>query len=238
MISEKLEKIYEILLKEYSYQGWWPFIDCDTINPNKTGLTKGYHPKDYEYPKTEEQEFEIIIGAILTQNTNFRSVDMALKNLSGIVDDFNPKSVMKLIESDENKFKEAIRCAGYYNQKSEYIKNIAKFYLSLNGKTPSREDILSVKGVGNETADTILLYAYKECEFVVDAYTKRIFSYLGYIHEKDSYMKVKKLFEDNLPKDLAMYQEYHALIVEHAKKFYSKKPYGANDSLLMDFKLK
>lgn len=245
--NNNLYLIYEKLLGEYSYQGWWPFIDLEYINKNndikkdfvlnKTGVQKGYHPNNYDYPKITEQEFEIIIGSILTQNTTFTSVDMALRNLIEILGDFNPRSILNLIESDEDKFKIAIKCAGYYNQKTEYIKNISKFYISLNGKTPSRKDLLSVKGVGNETADTILLYAFKECEFVIDAYTKRILSYLGYIGEKDSYLKVKELFESNIPKDLAIYQEYHALLVEHAKRYYSRKPYGVNDKVLSEFKI-
>ena len=91
---------------------------------------------------------------------------------------------------------------------------------------------MDVKGVGNETADSILLYAYKQPEFVVDAYTKRIFSSVGLIGENESYMKIKELFESNLPEKVDIYNEYHALIVEHAKRYYSKKPYGKDDPLL------
>jgi endonuclease-3 related protein len=98
--------------------------------------------------------------------------------------------------------------------------------------------LLSVKGIGPETADSILLYAYGEKEFVVDAYTRRIFSYLGLINEKDSYNKIKKLFEDNFSGDVNDYQEYHALIVEHAKNYYLKKPYGVDDIILNNFKVK
>jgi len=108
---------------------------------------------------------------------------------------------------------------------------MTKFFIELDGKVPTRKELLSVKGIGNETADSILLYAYKQSEFVVDAYTKRIFSYLGLVDENVKYMELKKLFESNLPKDIAIYQEYHALIVEHAKRYYSKKPYGLNDPL-------
>jgi len=80
--------------------------------------------------------------------------------------------------------------------------------------------------VGNETADSILLYAYKQPEFVIDTYTKRIFSHLGVVEDKISYMSLKKLFQDNLSPNVPVYQEYHALIVEHAKRYYQKKPYG------------
>jgi len=82
---------------------------------------------------------------------------------------------------------------------------------------------MSVKGVGNETADSILLYAYKQPEFVIDAYTKRIVTSLGFAERGAGYIELKDLFESNLPRDVAIYQEYHALLVEHAKRFYSGK---------------
>ena len=97
---------------------------------------------------------------------------------------------------------------------------------------PARKEILKVKGVGNETADSILLYAYKQPEFVVDSYTRRIFIHQGLIDDKDNYNKIKNLFESNLSPDITVYNEYHALIVEHGKRFYSKKPYGINDPLI------
>ena len=97
-----------------------------------------------------------------------------------------------------------------------------------------RKELLQVKGVGNETADSILLYAYKQPEFVVDAYTKRIFIYNGLIKDDDNYNKIKKFFESKLTPDHVVYNEYHALIVEHAKRYYSKKPYGENDPLLKE----
>ncbi|MDR1820636.1 MAG: endonuclease III domain-containing protein [Methanobrevibacter sp.] len=234
----KIEGIYEILLGEYSYQGWWPLIHYKGKNPTKTGVINGYHPKDYIFPKNEEEQFEVILGSILTQNTNWKSVEKALINIDKIAIDFKPENILKVLNEDFDLFKEAIRCAGYYNQKINYISNILDFYIGLDGDIPIRNELLNVKGVGNETADSILLYAYRQSEFVVDAYTKRIFSYLNYINEKDSYLKVKKLFEENLPSNYEIYQEYHGLIVEHAKRYYVKKPYGVEDKLLRDFKIK
>ncbi|MDR3222595.1 MAG: endonuclease III domain-containing protein [Methanobrevibacter sp.] len=230
-------KIYTILLKEYSYQGWWPLIHHDNINPNKTGAINGYHPKDYSFPKNEEERFEIILGSILTQNTSWVHVEKALFNINKIAIDFKPENILKILNEDFDSFKEAIRCTGYYNQKINYISNILDFYIEINDKIPTRKELLKVKGVGNETADSILLYAYKQVEFIVDAYTKRIFSYLNHIKEKDSYLKIKELFEENLPSNYKIYQEYHALIVEHGKKHYMKKPYGINDNLLKNFKV-
>jgi len=94
--------------------------------------------------------------------------------------------------------------------------------------------LLSVKGVGNETADSILLYAYKQPQFVIDAYTKRIAFALNLADESVGYMELKKLFESNLPKDVALYQEFHALLVEHAKRFYSGKA-RASSITFVDF---
>jgi len=235
--SNNINLIYEKLLETYSYQGWWPFINYEGTNPTKTGAINGYHPGDYDFPKNGCQKFEIIIGSILTQNTTWTSVEEALKNLDSLIE-FTPESLLDFSNDQEEKFKDAIRCAGFVNQKTEYLKNIAKFYSDLTDKIPSREELLSVKGIGNETADSILLFAHKQREFKVDAYTMRIFSYLGYIKEKDSYMSVKKFFQNNFSGDESMFQEYHALIVEHAKRYYTKKPYGLNDMVLNEFKLR
>jgi len=229
--------IYEKLLKTYSYQGWWPFISYKCTNPTKTGAINGYHPKDYDFPKNNCQKFEIIMGSILTQNTAWPSVERALNNLNSLIE-FTPESLLDFSKNHEEEFKDAIRCAGFVNQKANYLKNIAKFYIDLGDKVPSRDELLSVKGIGNETADSILLFAHKQKEFKVDAYTKRIFTYLLYIDEKDTYMSIKNFFETNFSGNLAMFQEYHALIVEHGKRYYRKKPYGLNDKLLSEFKIK
>lgn len=231
--------IYQKLLKEYSYQGWWPIISYNGFNPTKTGSIKGYHPGNYNFPRDNYDQFEIIIGSILTQNTSWPSVEKSLINLSnlGSFKSFSPMFILDLYDNNLEKFKEAIRPTGYFNQKVEYLKNIAKFYLNLNGETPSRDELLSIKGVGNETADSIRLYAYSKKEIIVDAYSKRIFSYLGIIDEKDNYNKVKKYIQSNFNGDIKDYQEFHALIVEHGKRYYTKKPYGLNDKILFDFKI-
>lgn len=222
-MSESILKIYEKLYKLYGPQGWWPLTDLDSENLKKTGSTRGYHPLNYDLPKTENQKYEIILGSILTQNTAWTSAEKALWNLKNL-NAINPN---KLLALDDNVLKEAVRPAGFLNQKSVYLREISQFFLSLQGTTPSRKEILKVKGVGNETADSILLYAYKKPEFVVDAYTKRIFSHLGLVDLNIKYMELKEFFQSNLPKDVALYNEYHALIVEHAKRYYQKKPHGA-----------
>ena len=225
--SPHLIKIYQKLYDLYGPQGWWPLINHDGSNPTKTGSLRGYHPENYELPEKDDEIYEIILGAILTQNTTWTSAEQALNNLN----DLKAIKPEKLLELSDETLKAAIRCAGFLNQKARYLREVTRFFISLEGRAPRRKEILAVKGVGNETADSILLYAYKKPEFVVDAYTKRIFSHLGLIPEKAGYMEVKELFESNLPEEVPIYQEYHALIVEHAKRYYQKKPYGVDDPL-------
>ena len=227
-VKKSIKKIYTWLMKSYGPQGWWPLSDHKGKKPDITGDLRGYHPKDYSYPKNSNQRFEIGVGAILTQNTAWKNVEKALINLKSA----KVLSPRKLIQLGDKKLKGLIRPAGYYNQKAGYLFNFTNFYLSLKGKTPTRDEVLSCKGIGDETADSILLYVYSQPEFVIDAYTKRIFSYLGFIKPDEKYSSVKKMFEDSIERDVRIYQEYHALIVEHAKRYYNKKPYGNNDPLI------
>lgn len=228
----QIKNIYKILLKEYGHQGWWPLCSLqNTIgkNPTKTGSIKGYHPKDYTFPKNDRQRFEICIGAILTQNTSWQNVEKALINLIKIKA-LNPKKILSI---DEDKIKNAIKPAGYYNQKTRKLKEFSKFFIELKNKRPKREELLNIWGIGEETADSILLYAYKEPSFVIDAYTKRILEHKKIINNKATYQVIKDFIENNLNlKDFKIYQEFHALIVEHSKRYYSKKPYGKDDMLL------
>ncbi|MDO5848713.1 MAG: endonuclease III domain-containing protein [Methanobrevibacter sp.] len=227
-IKENINNIYWTLKENYPHEGhWWPTTDVDAQN-----IKYGAENSSLE----DNRKFEIIMGTILTQNTTWVSVDRALKNLSKYTN-FNPEGIIAFIEDDPDLFKRLIKPTGYYNQKTLYLKNIAEFYISLDGKTPSRKEVLSVKGVGNETADSIMLYAYNEKEFVVDAYTRRIFSYLGYVSEKVTYLKLKRLFEDNFEGDVKDYEDYHGLIVEHAKLYYRNRPYGVGDKILSKYKI-
>lgn len=225
----QIYQIYKLLYKRYGAQGWWPFLTHNEELKSKTGNIYGYHPKDYSYPKNEDQIFEVALGSILTQNTTFVSVVKALQNLLEL-DAITSKKIQML---EMNQLKEAIRPAGYFNQKSQYIHNFIEFYDSLKGRVPSRDELLKIKGIGEETADSILLYGYKQPQFKVDAYTKRFLLHLGLIDEKTKYKDIKKLFEEQLKQEIAdkeeliiVYQEYHALIVEHGKNYYSKKPYA------------
>lgn len=226
-LKNEIIEIYDKLFELYGLQGWWPLINLKCINPNKTGAIRGYHPGNYELPVEENDVYEVILGAILTQNTSWLQAEKALFNLN----ELNAIEPQKLLNLDEEALKLAIKCAGFLNQKAIYLREISRFFIELDGNIPTRKELLAVKGVGNETADSILLYAYKQPEFVVDAYTKRIFSHLGLVEDDVKYMALKEFFESHLPKDITIFNEYHALIVEHAKRYYNKKPYGVNDPL-------
>ncbi|WP_423791970.1 endonuclease III domain-containing protein [Methanocaldococcus indicus] len=197
-----LLNIYKKLLNFFGKQNWWP----------------------------AESRYEVVVGAILTQNTSWKNVEKAIQNLKSydLLDEY------KILDVEEEKLKELIKPAGFYNIKAKRLKNITFFIVNNYGNTEklakSKEDLtvlrnklLAVKGVGKETADTILLYALDRLSFVVDSYTKRLFNRLGVINS-DDYDTIKYIFESSLPKDLELYKEYHALIVEHCKTFCRKKP--------------
>ncbi|OHE12080.1 MAG: endonuclease III [Sulfurimonas sp. RIFOXYB2_FULL_37_5] len=218
-MTNRIRQIYDQLYDRYGPQGWWPLLCHSGTNTTKTGCIKGYHPKEYSFPRSADEIFEICCGAILTQNTSWVAVEKALLNLNRL-DALSPRNLLDL---DDQTFKEAIKPAGYFNQKAKKLRIFTSFFLVLNGRIPNRDELLGIWGIGPETADSILLYAYKVPTFVVDAYTRRIFSALGIISEQAEYAAIKKKFEENIPSDYIIYQEYHALIVEHAKRYYAKK---------------
>ncbi len=192
--------IYRILFKEYGPQKWWPVT-------------------------TRNRQFEIIIGAILTQNTSWKNVEKAIDNLRAA----NLVDSVKIMKTSKNALAKLIRPSGYFNQKAGRLKIISGFLLKNKNisKLPTeklRKKLLEIKGVGPETADSIILYAFSKPSFVVDLYTKRIFSRLGICKENCTYEELQDLFHDSLPKDAKIFNEYHALIVEHAKRFCTKKP--------------
>lgn len=206
-----IAQTYKALLKQHGPQGWWPLLELgDPTYKRGDKSYGGYHPGDYSYPKTDSQRFEICVGAIFTQNTSWNNVVKALLNLKKS----NALSADGVKRLSMGKLRELIKPAGYYNQKAKKLKLFVAFYLKLAGRTPTREELLSVWGIGKETADSILLYAYMVPIFVVDAYTRRLFGY----DKKEDYDKIRLDFEDALPKDYQIYQEYHALIVEQIKK--------------------
>lgn len=189
-------KLQNVLRDRYDAQSWWPVTD------------------------QRHRRFEIAAGCILTQNTAWRNVERAIANLEeeGLL---APK---KMLAAKEEGIRTRIRPAGCFNQKAKKLRAFAEFYGKLGGRTPTRDGLLGLWGVGPETADSILLYAYDVPSFVVDAYTKRILLRLGMIGEDAQYDEIKALFERALAPDAAAYQEYHGLLVEHAKALCRKEP--------------
>ncbi len=195
-------EIYFLLLDSYGKQGWWP------LHNSYTG----------KYELNETEKFEICLGALLTQNTSWINVEKTLDNLR----ENNTLDINSLRKIDLITLSEFIKSSGYNNQKARKIK---KFILFLDSeKEIIREELLGVWGIGEETADSMLLYAYHLPYFVIDTYTKRIFSRLGFFNEPITYQELQNLFYMNLEKDVSLFKEYHALLVEHAKRHCKKKP--------------
>ena len=206
-----LHFLYNRLLRAYGPQGWWP-------------INNHYHPGDNTFPRTEEERFEICIGAILTQNTAWTNVNKALTNLRH-AHAINPAKILRL---SHEQLTTLIKPAGYYNQKATYLKIFALFFEACKD-TPTRQALLAIKGIGKETADSILLYAYHKPIFIIDAYTKRILEKHGLLLANASYDEAQTLFHKQLEPDTKLFQEYHALLVAHAKRYYQKRPYGQDD---------
>lgn len=165
---------------------------------------------------TSNKKFEIILGTILTQNTSWSNVEKTIKTLN-LVWLINPIELKKI---PEKHLAELIRSSGYYNKKAKKIKALIEFLDS--GKQITRENLLTVWGIGPETADSILLYAYEQPIFVIDTYTKRIMKRLGF--KQEGYEELQKLFHKSLPKDNKLFNEYHALLVKLAKENCKTKP--------------
>ncbi|NPA41277.1 MAG: endonuclease III domain-containing protein [Aquificae bacterium] len=199
--KSELLKVYEALLESYGKQNWWP-------------VDEEYHRKAGSDPREE-----IVIGAILTQNTSWKNVEKALENLKRE----NLLSFEGVLKTPLEKLQELVRPSGYYRQKARRLKEVAKALSPIDKvRTIPREELLKVKGIGKETADAVLLYAGNRLFFVIDAYTKRIVSRVWGM--EGSYEELRKWFEANLPKDLEVYKEFHALLDEHAKRFCKKTP--------------
>jgi len=201
MIEKKrLLKVYEKLTRAFGPQKWWP---ADTA-------------------------FEVILGAILTQSTSWQNVERAIANLK------NSKSLSfeKLLKMKTHRLAQLIKPAGYYNVKAQRLKNFISFMeknysgdlnrMKKQDTSILRRQLLSVCGIGPETADSILLYAFQKPVFVVDAYTRRIFSRHGYVKEGIDYEALQRFFTRVLPAQGRLFNEYHALLVRLGKEFCKK----------------
>ncbi len=201
MTCEALTEIYRLLYDALGPQHWWP----------------------------GETRFEIITGAILTQNTSWANVEKAITNLKSA----NRLTPEKLHHLDPAQLAELIRPAGYYNIKAKRLKNFVNWLFdNYDGKLANlesidteqlRAELLAIKGVGRETADSILLYAFDRPIFVVDAYTARIVFRHGLIGPDADYEQLRELFESSLPADTQLFNEYHALLVRVGKEFCRPK---------------
>ena len=213
--------IYNILHKEFGSQGWWPIINDKTLKCE-------YHKNA---PRNNKERLEISLGAILAQNTQWHpNVVIAIQNLKKE----NLLDIRKIIKANNKKLANIIKSSGYHNQKAIKLKNFCK-HIKHNYKgdislffrkdiAKLREELLSIKGIGPETADSIILYAACKPIFVIDAYSKRIISRIGLCNEDVKYQELQELFHNALEKDTKMFNEYHALLVEHAKQYCRKQP--------------
>ena len=200
--STKLLKIYKKLYSSIGPRHWWP----------------------------GDSPFEVIIGAILTQNTSWKNVEIAIRALK----EKNLLDPLKLYRVGNRLLANTIKSSGFFNIKARRIKTFMSFLFEnyqgslekmfSEGLTPLREKLLKINGIGPETADSILLYAGGKPIFVVDAYTKRILARHNLISKNASYNEIQELFMENLKKDAGMFNEYHALLVYIGKYFCKKTP--------------
>ena len=201
MKADLILKFYQKLYRHFGPQHWWP----------------------------GETPFEVMVGAILTQNTAWKNVERAIENLKR-ENALSPEEINKM---NIEKLAQLIKPSGFYNLKAKRLKSfIERFMEDFNGdiqemkkleKHTLREWLLSIPGIGRETADSIILYAIEKPIFVVDAYTRRILSRHGFIKGDEDYDEIQEIFHKNLPVDTGLYNEYHALIVRLGKEYCRKK---------------
>lgn len=174
--------------------------------------------------------FEVMIGAILTQNTNWKNAQRAIALLKG-ARTFTPQGLLDLHPAT---LASLIRPAGYFRVKASRLRHFLRYFVGIYSGCAKkmagrpieilRNELLAVKGIGPETADSILLYALEKPIFVIDAYTKRILLRHALCAEDDDYQTLQEFFMDRLPADVSLYNEYHALIVETGKSFCRTTP--------------
>jgi endonuclease-3 related protein len=204
-------EVFARLAKAYGQGEWWP-IDAAYHEANKT-----------------DWRFEVVAGAILTQNTSWTNVEQALKNLKAR----KLLSAKAVARADPATIREAVRPAGFYNQKTTYLQTFAKYLwttykddLDPFFRQPAaklRVLLLSFTGIGEETADAIMVYAANKPVFVVDAYARRLTYRLGWGSAEESYERMQQLWAKRLGDDPKSHARAHALIVEHSKRTCTAK---------------
>ncbi len=198
----QLQDVYKKLLDAYGPQDWWP----------------------------AEEPFEVMIGAILTQSAAWRNVEKAIANLKA-AGTLSPQALRRYSLSE---LATLIYPCGYYNVKARKLKSLIQWLeeycqddpgrLTGSSSAQLRRQLLSVWGIGEETADSIILYAADKPVFVIDAYTRRIINRIGLAPDSNSYAAYQALFMDNLPADVTVFNEYHALLVRLGKDACRKRP--------------
>lgn len=189
----RLIDIYEHLFEALGRQDWWP---ADT-------------------------PFEVVVGALLTQQTRWNNVEQAISNLK----EHSLLEPGALASADTDTLEELIRCTGFYRQKARRLKNLASYFYRYEDALMDmpvdelRMELLQLDGVGEETADSIILYAIDKPKFVIDAYTRRILGCLGI---DGNYRMLQQRFESELVHDVDIFKEYHALIVEYGKQYCTR----------------
>lgn len=198
-LDKKINELYHQLRAEHGNLRWWP---ADT-------------------------PFEVALGAILTQATAWRNVEKALDNLK-TADAFTPEKIHQI---NQDELEKLLHPSGYFRMKAKkvraFVEHIVKrpMKVMFEQNVPElREELLSIYGVGPETADSIILYAAEKPSFVVDTYTYRLISRLGWIEGRFHYERLRSLFMDNLPHEVNLFNEYHALIVRHGARVCKKTP--------------
>ncbi len=197
---EALGTIFDALFECHGPQHWWP----------------------------GDSPFEVMVGAVLTQNTAWSNVEKAIANLV-VRDMLDPG---KIVSVRKDYLARRLKPSGYFNIKADRLRHFCRWYLE-SGSYPAlrsisteklRNRLLSVHGIGPETADDILLYAFRRPVFVIDAYTRRLFSRLGLIAGDEPYETLRQMIEKVLGPDVDLFNEYHALIVKHAKDICRTRP--------------
>ncbi len=201
-LTRLLSEMYQAMRAAFGHRGWWP----------------------------GETPFEVMVGAILTQRTNWRNAERAVDALreEGLL---RPGALARL---EPERLQELIRPAGYYRQKAARLLRLARWAEQRTGgdlcvlaDVPSdelREELLALRGIGPETADSILLYALERPTFVVDTYTHRVVVRHGLLEPDCGYVELKELFEAHLPRDVELFKDYHAQLVEVGKRFCRTQP--------------
>ncbi|MGF1787066.1 endonuclease [Photobacterium swingsii] len=193
-----IQSIFDTLVQHYGDYVWWP----------------------------NDNPYEIMLGSILVQNTNWKNADKALSNLAA------NKTPQHIASMSLEELAQTIRPSGYYNQKAIKLKSMTTWFkgyqydinkVRAQDKATLRKELLNVKGIGGETADVILVYAIGKPSFVIDAYTRRIFERNGLTVPK-SYERFHDLMEQAIPLDTARYALYHGLMVDHGQAFCNPKP--------------